>query len=306
MPPPEGADVRKRYFQCDAGKGVVCRCNCGPKCDRYEPEGDSVQLPVVAKTDQPTAKLHLAMHVYPSIGNNSWRRCLDQVMCRRAQFTGRKVIATVTGDNLHPWEDVRDYVGDFGEVVHVPNLRHLREVTTWEPLWDRVLEVADDRDRAFYCHAMGATHTVNPGTTKHAWTSLLFSLLLDYWLELETTLKHHPITGCFKKTGYGFDKEYGRWHYSGSFFVCRIGDFRTKRYPMKPPQWWGGTECWPGLAYDAGEAGCLFRETPVSKTNLYLMGQWKEIILPEVRQWINSRSRIGTGSSLLPNPPSDP
>lgn len=45
-PPPEGRDVRKRYYQCEAGKGVVCACDCGPKCDKYRPDLQGQLLPL--------------------------------------------------------------------------------------------------------------------------------------------------------------------------------------------------------------------------------------------------------------------
>jgi hypothetical protein len=32
-PDPTGAG--RSYYDCEAGKGTVCRCECGPKCDRY-------------------------------------------------------------------------------------------------------------------------------------------------------------------------------------------------------------------------------------------------------------------------------
>lgn len=39
-PPPEGKPTTKSYLQCDAGLGVVCRCNCNPSCKKYEAEAD--------------------------------------------------------------------------------------------------------------------------------------------------------------------------------------------------------------------------------------------------------------------------
>jgi hypothetical protein len=40
-PPPVGKSVSRSYLHCDAGKGVVCRCNCNTKCDLYEADGDT-------------------------------------------------------------------------------------------------------------------------------------------------------------------------------------------------------------------------------------------------------------------------
>jgi ADP-heptose:LPS heptosyltransferase len=37
-PPPPGGSVSKTWYHCDAGYGVVCRCNCGPACPGYAAE----------------------------------------------------------------------------------------------------------------------------------------------------------------------------------------------------------------------------------------------------------------------------
>lgn len=37
--PPDGESVVRKWVVCEAGLGTVCTCRCGPKCDRYEPDG---------------------------------------------------------------------------------------------------------------------------------------------------------------------------------------------------------------------------------------------------------------------------
>lgn len=44
-PPPEGRDVRKSWFECEAGKGIVCECllcgcACNSSCDKYVEDSD--------------------------------------------------------------------------------------------------------------------------------------------------------------------------------------------------------------------------------------------------------------------------
>lgn len=39
--PPEGQSPLKEWYNCEAGKGVVCKCSCGPnKCDRYTADAE--------------------------------------------------------------------------------------------------------------------------------------------------------------------------------------------------------------------------------------------------------------------------
>jgi hypothetical protein len=127
----------------------------------------------------------------------------------------------------------------------------------------------------------------------HRWASLLYTLNLDYIPEIENALKTYPIVGCFKKVGYGFGRSHGRWHYSGTFFWIRVKDFRRRYTAVAPPVVWYGVEAWPGMAYDAGEAASFYRETVVSKTNLYCPDRWKVDFLPEYATWLTQRKARG-------------
>lgn len=33
--PPEGKSTAREYYNCDAGLGVVCKCNCNSGCPKY-------------------------------------------------------------------------------------------------------------------------------------------------------------------------------------------------------------------------------------------------------------------------------
>ncbi|HEX4608506.1 MAG TPA: hypothetical protein VH092_09895, partial [Urbifossiella sp.] len=52
-----------------------------------------------------------------------------------------------------------------------------------------------------------------------------------------------------------------------------------------PAQWWG-VEAWPGVAYDAGEAGCLFLKGKVPTLDLYSRAYWAGTVLPEYARWL--------------------
>lgn len=44
VPPPAGQDVRKQWLHCEAGLGIVCRCQCNARCHKYEPEEPDLPL----------------------------------------------------------------------------------------------------------------------------------------------------------------------------------------------------------------------------------------------------------------------
>jgi hypothetical protein len=54
------------------------------------------------------------------------------------------------------------------------------------------------------------------------------------------------------------------------------------------PEGWGGVEAWPGVAYRAGEAGCLFLEGRVPTLDGYSPKFWKEIIRPRYAEWVKA------------------
>jgi hypothetical protein len=284
-PAPAGLNPRKTYLRCDKGMGtggVVCRCDCNSRCKGYEPDTPD-------EPDPAPARRHVACHVLPVPNNGVWRRSLDQLKLRWRLFTGRKVFAVCTGSfRGHPLDspdDVRDYLPPGAEVVEVPNDPGLREVATWQPLWDRVLDGANPQDCALYCHTKGATRRVDPGNSCQWWASLCWSLSLDHWGLIEKKLARRPVVGPFKKLGYGFGHGYGRFHYSGTFFWVKVGDFRKRLAVPVPRQWWG-VEAWPGLAYDVAEAEELFLSGQVPAHDLYAPRYWGETVRPEYGRWI--------------------
>lgn len=279
----------KRYFECEKGHGPQCRCDgkCGPACVDYEPE--LVELEI--KRSSVSRRRHLAFHIYPAVGNTVWRRSIEQIRQRWHLFDGYKAVAVCTADHLLPFATVADaFMGMGADVFQVENDGGLREVKTWQPLWDRVLANASDSDVAFYAHAKGVTRENSPGCMTHRWASLLFHLNLDFWPNVEKMLTRTPIVGAFKKTGYGFGRHQGRFHYSGTFYWLRIDDFRQRYNASKPPQVWFGTECWPGMAYDVGEAGCVWGENVQSKLNLYAPSYWRDVVYPGMAEWILQRN----------------
>lgn len=230
---------------------------------------------------------HLLYHVYPRAKQpHVWRRGIDQLRMRWSLFTGRKVVAVVTGDGLSPAADVREYLPADAEVVEVANDSRLREVATWGPLWSQFL-AGSPRGAVLYAHAKGVTRSDDPGNSCHWWSSMLYSLCLDRWDAVAAQLKHYPITGAFKKVGRGFRGSRSAWHYSGSFFWARLDDFAGRPWQQIDRQWWG-SEAWPGLAYRATEAGCIFHEGRVPSLDLYAPKYWDHVRL-QYAAWLSGQ-----------------
>jgi hypothetical protein len=156
-------------------------------------------------------------------------------------------------------------------------------VATWTPLWERVLGDAADNDVVLYAHAKGVTRNVDPGNSCQWWASLAYTLHLDHWPLVAAQLARFPVTGAFKKVGHGFPRS--AWHYSGTFFWVRVGDFRTRPWQAIDRVWFG-TEAWPGTAYHPDEAGCLFLSGVVPQLDLYSPELWTDVVRPRYAEWI--------------------
>ena len=268
---------------------IAAVCSTCPDFESEKPAplpGPTVPPPLVRHSFPPVERRHLLYHVYPS-PSRVWVRGVDQLSLRKHLFDGSRSVAVCTGPGLEPWELVRDYVHQqFGpaDVFPVANDKSLREVVSWIPLWERATSAAGPNDAIFYAHAKGATRPVDPGNSCHWWASLLYHVSLDYWPVVADQLTRHPITGALKKLGHGFGAYFGNWHYSGTFYWVRAGDF-VKRDWRKIPQRWFGNEAWPGMQYHIDEGGCIFHGGTVPHLNLYDVKYWQTIILPAFKQW---------------------
>lgn len=244
-------------------------------CDRCPDYDDGSPEPV----------RHLAYHVMPAAGSFVWKLGIDQLRSRWPLFTGKKVVAVVTGPGLDPPEAVRDYLPADAELVTAPNSPQLREVATWSLLWDRLLPEIGATDAILYAHAKAVTRPLDPGNMTHVWASLLYSVCLDHWPAVRGLLRRYPIVGAAKKIGRAFPGLASAWHYSGTFFWLRAGEFRRRlaRHPMPMHRY--GVEAWPGIAYRTEEAGRLVLEGAVSDLDLYDPRKW-ERYRQEIARWL--------------------
>lgn len=277
------------HGRCTVGRQVDALACCATCLDYAAGPADA--LPGYREAGRSVGRRHLVYHILPVAGNGVWRRGVDQLRLRWGLFTGRKVVAVMTGPAGIHWldspDEVRAYLPADAEVIELPNNPALREVISWVPLWDRVLDGADPADAICYAHAKGVTRNVDPGNSCQWWASLLYSLTLDHWPLVEEHLRRHPITGPFKKVGRGFVGSRSAWHYSGSFWWARAGEFARREWRAVDHLWWGN-ESYPGLAYRVDEAGCLFHEGTVPTLDLYSPGYWDGTVRPEYAKWIRA------------------
>lgn len=240
-------------------------------------------------------KRHLAFHLLPVKGS-CWRVCVDNVLARIGLFDGVRAVAFCTAGEddikLDDPGEVRDYLGDgWTSILSMPNHCLFRETVSWMPLWVEVMcREWKPEDVVYYTQGKGVTHK-DPKSPVHPWTSLMFHLLLDRTDLVDETLKKFPIAGAFRKGGFGFGKEWGNWHYSGSFFAARAGEFFRRLEAVPDHDIWHGVESWPGSAYKLSEAGCLFHPGTVAATDLYGREYWETTVLPEWRAKVSSERK---------------
>lgn len=250
------------YGRCTVGRKAegVAGC-CSAKCTAYE-EPVPLRHPCLS---QPVGKLHLLYHLLPVADNGVWQWNVEQLRKRWHLFTGRKIIAVMTADESFKREKqqggdtktrftlddaaiVRSALPADAEVIEIENNPQLREVASWQRLWSK-LHGENAADAVFYAHAKGVTR---PGSVR--WAEVMYETLLDRMPE--GMLNEFPIVGSFRKVGKAFGSS--KWHYSGSFFVARLGDFFTRNWRKIRKEWWGN-EGWPGENYLVREAGCVFK-----------------------------------------------
>jgi hypothetical protein len=236
----------------------------------------------------------LAYHLCPVASNTVWRWNVEMLVKRARLFTGRKVIACMTGDGLDPPEEVAKALAPLGtfELLTLPNDPELREVASLVPLLSQL--ESHDRGRVlFYAHSKGVTRPIDPGSAIGPWVEVLYEALLDYWPAVEELLSRFPIVGSMKKLGHGFGGNLSSWHYSGTFWAARSADLFAR--PWREADLWHleggkrtqifGGEIFPSRVFDASEAGCVFWEAPTPLMNLYHNAYVRGVVIPAFNWW---------------------
>lgn len=282
--PPHAPDNFKEWYRCDSGLGIVCPCGiCNPNCHDYS-SGWEIN------------KKHLLFHVMPVSHKRIWQLDIAQVLTRKHLFNGQKLFAIVRKDSrthqqLDPPEDVISFVSRYvpdADFLIIDNDPDLREVASWLQLWpylESSLDVTDD-DVVLWAHAKGVTRPVNEGVSVHPWAKMLYELLLDFPQTTDNLLLKHPIAGAFLKNGHGFDGSDSRWHYSGGMFWVRY-EFAKNAWSNVDRVWWG-TEAWPGVVFENGVAGTIFKRGFVPELNLY-DADYLRNTMREYEEWKSSK-----------------
>jgi hypothetical protein len=277
------------HDRCTRGhnNGAVMSCL---RCPDYKPVATE---PI---TMLPTRNLLMHLCPFASAGP-IWRRNVQQLKHRWHLFTGKKIVAIGTGRGMDSPAAVREaFADDSVQYLEFANNPRLREVVSFLPLFDGVAST-DPSEATFYCQAKGVTRPLNPGVSVHYWTDLLYECNLDYWPLVEDLLQRHPLAGCFKKVGRGFQGSKSSWHYSGSFMWLRNSAVFARPDWRRIDQHWWGIESWPGIHFSPAEAGCLFHEGRVPQLNLYDMGYLRGTVAPALRKWRAENSGRRTASA---------
>lgn len=286
------------------GQHINCRGKWKHSCDLYgecrinDPRANHNCMTCVSYSDEREPDLgfefetrHLLYHIYPTRERGTWQRNLDNLRLRLPLFNGKKVIAIVTDDKTDPAGAVEQYLSDSTiEYIHLENNPTLREVVSWVPLWERVIDLPG---ATFYAHAKAVGRPWNPGVSCHLWTDIMYETLLDYPGLVKLSLQSHPLTGTFKKEGRGFSGCTSRWHYSGSFFWARNDLLRQKPWRDIPQQWWGN-EAMPGVIFDPKDAGCIFHEGRLGILNIYDPHYLNKVVIPDLREWRKANQEYRT------------
>jgi hypothetical protein len=237
----------------------------------------------------PQAK-HLLYHVYPRAGNGIWQLNADMLKARLPLFNGDRHICALIDEKCDSLDTVaKHFAGErIDSFTQIPNDPNLREVASWLRLWEKI----DGKPGAvFWGHAKGVTHPVNAGVSVHRWTRILYEANLDYWPIVAEFLRRRPLAGALLKVGHGFRGSRSAWHFSGGMFWVRA-ELVGRLWETVDRTWWG-TESWPGVHWQPGEAGNIFHSGVVPTLDMYSV-PYVSHVEEEFARWKLQHSPIPT------------
>lgn len=208
----------------------------------------------------PLRLTHCIYHVAPMLANpEGWRWNVRQLVRRWGVFTGRKLIAVVSGEGMEPFEAVqREFPAD-AEWLHRENCPILREVATFEPLLEAIRTT--EPDAVFYGHVKGISTRGDREGAKR-WSSMMYRALLDNMGLVRAGLKRHPFVGTTvlswppgTRPPYPSRLMHGSWMMAGAFFWFRADEIYRRNWRDVPVDRYGA-EAWPSGLYPTHHACC--------------------------------------------------
>ncbi len=257
-------------------------CGCTGRQDalnkivRYDTTG-----PQIVCLDNATR--HLLYRVYPMNRNDAWQWNLEQLAQRWQMFNGKRILAIGYDSKSVMPDAVIQYARilgmEFDVVIRKRNVPNLREVVTFLPMMDALLDHDIKPDElVFTAHSKGAQYS-DRSDHNVWWTQCMYEACLDYWPLVKASLMRFMFCGIFRRYG-AFPNKY-RWDYSGTFYWFRLADILQRDW-RNIDQFFAGTESWPGQVADIHESSCLFAD---NCGDLYSAEHWRDNVLPAWEKW---------------------
>lgn len=214
---------------------------------------------------------NLIYHVYATKKNNHWRLNVQQLVRRWGIFSGRKIVAVATGQDIHDLAEVqREFNRSDIEWLPIENDPELREVATFLPLLESVQSI-DPWEATFYAHTKGVATSENPLGAEY-WRNQMYRTLLDDVHAVRHNLLQHPAVGCMlihwpdgMQPPYPSGLPHGNWMFAGTFFWFRHSAvFANPKWRDVPADRYGA-EAWLSGLFRYDEVCTLWQPFPVDQ-----------------------------------------
>lgn len=180
-----------------------------------------------------SAVRNLIYHCYPAAGYESG---VAQLVDRWSVFTGRKLVAVMSGQGLARIDDVMPRFPRETEFMAFRNNPLLGESVSFESLL-RGISSTSRESITFYAHSKGVSSSAAGGERAEAvklWARAMYYHNLRDPQVVDSVLSASHTAGVFRRLGRypKFPKE-SAWHYSGSFCWFRNSAIFGQDWPRK-------------------------------------------------------------------------
>jgi hypothetical protein len=157
-------------------------------CDDFEEPGQPAIYPAIQTRN-------LIYHAYPK---GDWLDAVEEISKHRHAFNGRVVVSLAVDPDMDA-DDARDRIQEMlrpTSIVITRNDRDLREVATFQPLLDSVLN-GSPTEATLYAHTKG--NTTDGGVTGAVkWRRVMAASLLGRWGDAMRHLRRYAMVGTHK------------------------------------------------------------------------------------------------------------